>query len=69
MGLTTKHIFNTYQEKLGCISKELNNQQKDKAFKSLLFHQGEKPTGAPQGSIIHQKDIRASLSTMFHNFP
>ena len=67
-GLTTKHIHNTCQEKPGWVSKELNNQQKEKPLESLLFHQGEKPRGAPQGGIKHQNNARASLGTMLHNF-
>ena len=67
-GLTTKDIHNTCQEKPGWVSKELNNEQKEKPLKSLLFHQGEKPRGVPQGGIKHQNNARASLGTMCHNF-
>ena len=47
-GLTTKYIANTCQEKPVWVSKELNDQQKEKPLKSLLSHQGEKPRGAPK---------------------
>ena len=67
-GLTTKHIYNTCQEKPGWIPKEVSNQQKEKPLKSLLFDQGEKPREAPQGSIKYQSNARASLGTLFHNF-
>ena len=68
-GLTTKHFYNTFQEKPAWVSKELNNLQKEKPLKSLLSHQGDKLRGAPQGGIKHQNKARASLGTVFYKFP
>ena len=52
-GLTTKQTHTIYLEKTGWVSKEVNNQQKEKPLKSPLYHQREKPKGPLQGGIKH----------------
>ena len=48
-GQTTIYIHNTCQEKLSWVSKEVNNQQKEKTLKSFCLTR-EKPRGPPKAA-------------------